>query len=74
MDVNVMWDNLIKIGVSEETLNVVTRINGFSQETMYNILFAVTGYNNFSQMKTDPSYDGMCIIYEDDEEEEEGEE
>lgn len=38
-----------RIGVSEETMRVVTDINGYSEETMLDILYAVTGYRNFEQ-------------------------
>lgn len=51
MDKNEMWDRLLEMGVSEETLNVVTNINGYSEETMLDILYAVTGYRNFEQME-----------------------
>lgn len=47
MDKNEMWDRLLELGVSEQTLQVVTDINGFSEETMEDILYAVTGYRNF---------------------------
>ena len=45
-----MWEVLEEqIGVSQETLNVVTDINGYSEETMCDILYAVTGYRDFEQ-------------------------
>ena len=53
MDKNEMWDALLDLGVSEQTLQVVTCINGYSEETMLDILFAVTGYRNFEQMDED---------------------
>lgn len=51
MNKNEMWDELINIGVSEQTLQVVTTINGYSEKTMLDILFAVTGYRTFEQME-----------------------
>lgn len=51
MDKNQMWEKLIELGVSEQTLQVVTDINGYSEETMLDILFAVTGYHSFEQME-----------------------
>ena len=42
MTTNEMWDRLEEMGVSEETLRVVTDINGYSEETMLDILYAVT--------------------------------
>lgn len=50
MDKNEMWDRLEELGVSEETLRIVTDINGYSEETMLDILFSVTGYRNFDQL------------------------
>ena len=45
-----MWDCLVEtVGVSEETLQVVTRINGYSEETMRDVLYATTGYRDFDQ-------------------------
>ena len=29
-----MWDKLLELGVSEQTLQIVTDINGYSQETL----------------------------------------
>ena len=45
-----MWDALLDMGVSEETLQIVTDINGYSESTMCDILYAVTGYNDFDQI------------------------
>lgn len=45
-----MWDYLLDMGVSEETLQVVTDINGYSEDTMRDILYAVSGYRDFDQL------------------------
>lgn len=45
-----MWDALLDMGVSEETLQIVTDINGYSESTMCDILYAVTGYHDFDQI------------------------
>lgn len=50
MDMNEMWNTLLNLGVSEQTLQVVTDINGYSEETMRDILYAVTGYRYFDQL------------------------
>lgn len=51
---NGMWDYLENnVGVSDETLRVVTDINGYSEETLLSILYAVTGYRNFEQCEDD---------------------
>lgn len=48
--INSMWEYLENnVGVSDETLRVVTDINGYSEETLLDILYAVTGYHNFEQ-------------------------
>lgn len=44
-----MWDKLIEMGVSEETLQIVTDINGYNQQTMEDILYAKFGYRSFDQ-------------------------
>lgn len=45
-----MWDVLMEMGVSEQTLQVVTDINGYSEQTMCDILYAVSGYRDFGQL------------------------
>ncbi len=50
MNKNEAWDCLIeRVGLSEETLRIVTKINGWSLETMESVLYAVTGYRSFDQ-------------------------
>lgn len=50
MDKNEMWDTLMeRYGVSEQTLQVVTNINGHSTETMEDVLYAVTGEREFDE-------------------------
>jgi hypothetical protein len=46
-----MWDKLIEMGVSEETLQVVTDINGYTEKTMESVLFATTAYRTFDQLE-----------------------
>lgn len=45
------WDTLIDMGVSEETLRVVTNINGYSLDTLQNVLYSVAGYEDFDQLE-----------------------
>jgi len=48
MTLKEMWEELKSFyGVSEETLQIVTDINGYSEETLLDILYAVTGLNEF---------------------------
>lgn len=49
MDINDMWDALENMGVSEETLQVVTSINGYNKEAMYDILYVVFGERTFEE-------------------------
>ena len=51
MDINTMWEKLEEMGVSEQTLQIVTSINGYTKETMLDILYAFTGYRDFEQME-----------------------
>jgi chemotaxis regulatin CheY-phosphate phosphatase CheZ len=42
-----MWDWLLDMGIAtEEELQLVTDINGYSLETLNDILFARTGYRD----------------------------
>lgn len=41
------WDYLLECGVSEETLQVVTCINGYTLETLEDVLYAKFGYRSF---------------------------
>lgn len=45
-----MWYTLEGMGVSDDTLRVVTAINGYSVETMEAILYAEFGYRSFDQL------------------------
>lgn len=52
MDKNEMWDFLIENNIArEETLRVVTNINGFSIETLNDVLYSETGYRDIEQYK-----------------------
>lgn len=45
------WDTLIDMGTSEEALQLVSKINGYSLETMESVLYAVYGYHSFDQLE-----------------------
>lgn len=51
MDIADMWDTLEAMGVEEQTLQIVTSINGYNEDTMTDVLYAHTGYRNFDQME-----------------------
>jgi hypothetical protein len=45
-----LWDYLLDNGIaSEETLQVVTNINGYSLSTLEDVLYATTGYRSLEQ-------------------------
>lgn len=47
MELYEMWDELISMGVSEQTLQIVTDINGCNERTMRDVLYAFAGENTF---------------------------
>lgn len=49
-EVDQAWDTLLELGVSEETLQVVTDINGYNLNTMEDVLYAKFGYRSFDQL------------------------
>lgn len=60
-----MWDLFLQLCLcSEETLQVVTSINGYSEDTMYAILYATTGLRNFEQIAEEY---GLIDEYDDEE-------
>ena len=67
-NLDALWDALLEIGAEEQTLQVVTDINGYNEETMYDILFALTGYRNFEQIEDAEGY-YFDFLHEDEEDE-----
>lgn len=71
-----MWDNLTKDEmldilrdyeiVSEETITVVVNINGYTEDTMLDILYATTGFRNFEQLADDLGIEEDEEDYEDE--------
>ena len=48
MTLDEMWDCLnVEYDVSEQTLQVVTAINGYNEDTMCDILYSVAGLRDF---------------------------
>ena len=45
-----MWDELLLLGVSEQTLQIVTNINGYNEQTLCDVLYAHAGYRSFDQL------------------------
>ena len=49
---NQIWDYILENGIAtEETLKVVTSINGYSEEALNDLLYAVTGYRYMEQIE-----------------------
>tara|TARA_R100001463_G_scaffold47210_6_gene96029 strand:+ start:1883 stop:2053 length:171 start_codon:yes stop_codon:yes gene_type:complete len=45
-----IWDTLVKRALAtEETLTLITKINGWSLDTMESVLYALTGYRDLEQ-------------------------
>ena len=49
-EVSKVWDFIVEYGIaSEETLKVITNINGYSIETLNDVIYCQTGYRNMKQ-------------------------
>lgn len=47
-----VWDYIIDNGIAtEDELQLVTDINGYSVDTLNDVLYARTGYRNIDQIK-----------------------
>lgn len=47
MTLEQMWDALEEMGVSEQTLQIITDINGYNEQAMLDILYAYSGERDF---------------------------
>ena len=50
MNTETAWDMLLNLGVTEQTLQIVASINGYTLDTLLDVLYAHTGYRNFEQL------------------------
>jgi hypothetical protein len=50
LSIDEMYNKLIDLGVSNETIDCVTNINGYNENTMRDILYATQGYHDFDQI------------------------
>lgn len=52
MSVDTMYETLIAYEVaSEDAIGLVVNINGYSEDTMYDILYAATGLRSFEDLE-----------------------
>lgn len=47
------WDILVDMGISEETLDIITSINGYNLQTLEDVLYAKFGYRSFEQLESE---------------------
>lgn len=53
MSIEEMWDTLTENGVSEDTLQIITDINGYSAETLNSVCYAKFGYHDVAELETE---------------------
>ena len=67
-----IWDLFLNLGIcSEETLQVITNINGYNLETMMDVLYATVGLRNLEQVVDEYGLnpeDDPDLFYDEDEE------
>ena len=75
MNLEQYYNYLLENGiVSEETLNVVTSINGYNEKTLDDVLYVKTGYRDIEQYleyEDRETYEEYYETSEEDEEEDE---
>lgn len=51
-DINNLWDYLVNNSIAtQEELELVTSINGYSIDTLNDVIYARTGYHNLEQLQ-----------------------
>ena len=51
MDIGTIWDTIIEYGIAtEEELSLVTAIDGYNEDTLNNVVYVRTGYNDIEQL------------------------
>lgn len=78
MNVTAALDDFILLNniATEEEIQLVAEINGYTEETMYDIIYARTSYRSYEQCVSDNEFEGTDELneYYGLNEEEEGEE
>jgi len=48
--IEILWDLIVNYELAtESTLQLVTRLNGYTLETLEDVLYALTGYHSYDQ-------------------------
>lgn len=57
MEVSELYDKIIEYNIaSEETLNIITDINGYSVDTLNDVIYAATGYRSIEQFEGEEEF------------------
>lgn len=71
MNLGQYYDYLIDYElVSEETLDIITSINGYNEETLDDVLYCVSGYRDMEQYLEYEDRDNYNLYYGDDDDDE----
>jgi hypothetical protein len=56
--VNEIWDYIVDNSIaSEEALTLITNINGYSVDTLNDVIYAMTGYRSMEQLEGEDNDD-----------------
>lgn len=70
MNLGQYYDYLIDYElVSEETLDIITSINGYNEKTLDDVLYCVSGYRDIEQYLEYEDRENYNLYYNDDESE-----
>lgn len=70
MNLEQYYDYLIDYKlVSSETLDIITSINGYNEETLDDVLYVVSGYHDIEQYLEYEDRENYNLYYRDDESE-----
>ena len=74
MELNEYYDYLINYElVSEETLDIITSVNGYNEKTLDDVLYCISGYRDIEQYLEYEDIENYNLYYGDDENEDDGE-
>ena len=74
MKLNQYYDYLIDYElVSNETLDIITSVNGYNEKTLDDVLYCISGYRDIEQYLEYEDIENYNLYYGDDENEDDGE-